>query len=165
MTIAGKKVLVTGASRGIGQALVAEALSRGCPARKSRHRPPPVGAPVAAWPARAASHAPQGAAGSAAARPGERVLGLPADKRRARGTGHHRAPSTVWEILKNAGTGPAPRRDGPGRAGFLRSQAQGILALDFFTAGLLNGATVHVLAVTGHGTRRVRILGATEHPV
>ena len=34
MTIAGKKVLVTGASRGIGQALVAEALSRGCPARK-----------------------------------------------------------------------------------------------------------------------------------
>src|ERR1022692_2232279 len=29
MTIAGKKVLVTGANRGIGQALVAEALSRG----------------------------------------------------------------------------------------------------------------------------------------
>jgi putative transposase len=75
------------------------------------------------------------------------------------------APSTVWEILKNAGTGPAPRRDGPGRAGFLRSQAQGILALDFFTAGLLNGARVHVLAVIEHGTRRVRILGATEHPV
>src|ERR1035438_564727 len=68
------------------------------------------------------------------------------------------APSTVWEILKNAGTGPAPRRGGPGWAGFLRSQAQGILALGFFTAGLLNGATVHVLAVTGHGTRRVRIL-------
>src|SRR5450755_2176776 len=75
------------------------------------------------------------------------------------------APSTVWEILKNAGTGPAPRRDGPGRAGFLRSQAQGILALDFFTAGLLNGARVHVLAVIEHGTRRVRVLGATEHPV
>ena len=44
------------------------------------------------------------------------------------------APSTVWEILKNAGTGPAPRHDGPGWAGFPRSQAQGILALDFFTA-------------------------------
>ena len=75
------------------------------------------------------------------------------------------APSTVWEILKNAGIDPAPRRDGPGRAEFLRSQAQGILALDFFTADLLNGAKVHVLAVTEHGTRRVRILGATEHPV
>ena len=75
------------------------------------------------------------------------------------------APSTVWEILKNAGIDPAPRRDGPGWAEFLRSQAQGILALDFFTADLLNGAKVHVLAVIEHGTRRVRILGATEHPV
>jgi putative transposase len=40
------------------------------------------------------------------------------------------APSTVWQILKNAGIDPAPRRDGPGWAEFLRSQAQGILALD-----------------------------------
>ena len=48
---------------------------------------------------------------------------------------------------------------------FLRSQAQGILALDFFTADLLNGAKVYVLAVIEHGTRRIRVLGATEHPV
>jgi len=75
------------------------------------------------------------------------------------------APSTVWQILKRAGIGPAPRRDGPGWPEFLRSQAQGILALDFFTADLLNGAKVYVLAVIEHGTRRVRILGATEHPV
>ena len=45
------------------------------------------------------------------------------------------------------------------------------MALDFFTADLLNGARVHVLAVIEHGpalrssTRRVRIPGATEHPV
>jgi putative transposase len=64
------------------------------------------------------------------------------------------APSTVWEILKNAGIDPAPRRDGPGWPEFLRSQAQGILALDFFTADLLNGAKVHVLAVIEHSTRR-----------
>jgi transposase InsO family protein len=75
------------------------------------------------------------------------------------------APSTVWQILKNAGIDPAPRRDGPGWAEFLRSQAYGILALDFFTAGLLNGSTVYVLAVIEHGTRRIRVLGATEHPV
>jgi len=75
------------------------------------------------------------------------------------------APSTVWQILKNAGMDPAPRRDGPDWAGFLRSQAQGILALDFFTADLLNGARVYVLAVIEHGSRRVRILGATGHPV
>ena len=75
------------------------------------------------------------------------------------------APSTVWQILKDAGISPAPRRDGPGWAEFLRSQAQGILALDFFTADLLNGSKVYVLAVIEHGTRRVRILGATGHPV
>ena len=73
------------------------------------------------------------------------------------------APSTVWQILKSAGIDPAPRRDGPGWAEFLRSQAQGIVALDFFTADLLNGAKIYVLAVIEHGSRRVRILGTTEH--
>jgi hypothetical protein len=75
------------------------------------------------------------------------------------------APSTVWEILKRAGIEPAPSRDGPGWAEFLRSQAQGIMALDFFTADLLNGTRVYVLAAIEHGTRRIRILGATGHPV
>ena len=75
------------------------------------------------------------------------------------------APSTVWRILKNAGIDPAPRRGGPGWAEFLRSQAQGILALDFFTADLLNGTKVYVLAAIEHGSRRVRVLGVTEHPV
>ena len=69
----------------------------------------------------------------------------------------------MWQILKDAGIGPAPRRDGPGWAAFLRSQAQGILALDFFTADLLNGTKVYVLSVIEHGTRRVRVPGATEH--
>jgi hypothetical protein len=81
------------------------------------------------------------------------------------GLGIEVAPSTVWQILKSAGIDPAPRRDGPGWAEFLRSQAQGILALDFFTVGLLNGSKVYVLAVIEHCTRRVRVLGATENPV
>ena len=75
------------------------------------------------------------------------------------------APSTVWQILKDAGISPAPRRDGPGWAGFLRCQAQAMMALDFFTADLLNGTKVYVLAVIEHGTRRIRVLGATENPV
>ena len=52
--------------------------------------------------------------------------------------------------------GSTRRRAGTARAGpeFLRSQAQGILALDFFTADLLNGTKVYVLAVIEHGTRR-----------
>ena len=61
-----------------------------------------------------------------------------------------------------AGINPAPRRDGPGWAEFLRSQAKGILALDFFIAVLLNGTKAYVLAAIEHGTRRIRILGATE---
>ena len=72
---------------------------------------------------------------------------------------------TVWQILKTAGIDSAPRRDGPGWAELLRSQAQGILALDFFTADLLNGTKAYVVAVIEHGTRRVRVLGATESPV
>jgi hypothetical protein len=75
------------------------------------------------------------------------------------------APSTVWQTLKNADISPAPRRDGPGWAEFLRSQAQGILALDFFTTDLLNDTTLYVLAVIEHGTRRIRVLGATRNPV
>jgi len=75
------------------------------------------------------------------------------------------APSTVWQILKDAGIDPAPRRDGPEWSEFLRSQAQVILALDFFTADLLNGTKVYVLAVIEHGSRRIRVLGVTGHPV
>jgi hypothetical protein len=92
-------------------------------------------------------------------------MGIPPDPGELAGLGITVAPSTVWQILKNAGISPAPRRDGPGWAEFLRSQAQGILALDFFTADLLNGTRVYVLAAIEHGTRRIRILGATEHPV
>jgi hypothetical protein len=74
------------------------------------------------------------------------------------GLGMTVAPSTVWQILKSAGIDPAPHRNGPGWADFLRSQAQGILALDFFTADLLNGTKAYVLAAIEHGTRRIRIL-------
>ena len=91
-------------------------------------------------------------------------MGIPADPRRTPGLGITVAPSTVWQILKRTGISWAPRRDGPSWAEFLRSQAQGILALDFFTADLLNGTKVYVLAVIEHGTRRIRILGAAGYP-
>jgi putative transposase len=38
------------------------------------------------------------------------------------------------------------------------------LASDFFTADLLDGAQAYVLAVTEHASRRIRILGVTQHP-
>ena len=75
------------------------------------------------------------------------------------------AASTVWEILKASGIDPVPlRRTGPTWPQFLRSQAEAILACDFFTADLLDGSQACVLTVIEHATRRIRILGVTLHP-
>jgi hypothetical protein len=69
--------------------------------------------------------------------------------------------STVWEILKTNGVEPAPRRTAPTSSQFLRSQADAILARDFFTAGLPGGAQAYILAVIEHPTRRIRTIGLT----
>jgi putative transposase len=74
------------------------------------------------------------------------------------------AASTVWEILREAGIDPAPQRTSETWATFLRSQAEAILAADFFEVVTLTGARMYVLAVIEHAGRRVRILGATAHP-
>ncbi len=80
------------------------------------------------------------------------------------GLGVKVAASTAWEILKNAGIDPAPQRTAPTWSQFLRSQADAILACDFFTADLLDGTQAYVLAVIEHASRRIRILGVTLHP-
>ncbi len=74
------------------------------------------------------------------------------------------APSTVWEILKDAGIDPVPGRDRRTWPEFLRGQAHAILAADFFETRTLTGGRLHVFAVIEHATRRVRVLGATAHP-
>src|SRR5271165_6605403 len=74
------------------------------------------------------------------------------------------AASTVWEIQHDAGIDPAPERSSATWADFLRSQAEGLLAGDFFETVTLSGARLHVLAVIEHASRRIRILGATAHP-
>jgi putative transposase len=80
------------------------------------------------------------------------------------GLGIRVAPSTVWKILTRAGVDPAPRRTGPTWGQFLRSQAEAIIATDFFTVDLLNGAQAYCLAVIEHATRRVHVLGVTDQP-
>jgi putative transposase len=80
------------------------------------------------------------------------------------GLGVKVAASTVWEILKANGINPARRRTGPTWSQFLRSQADAILASDFFTVDLPGGTQAYVLAVIEHATRRIRILGVTPHP-
>jgi putative transposase len=74
------------------------------------------------------------------------------------------AASTVWQILNDAGIDPAPERTSQTWAAFLRSQAEVILAADFFETVTLTGTRMYVLAVIEHANRRVRILGATAHP-
>jgi hypothetical protein len=51
------------------------------------------------------------------------------------GLGHKLAPSTGWQILKDAGTGPAPRRSGQAWRTLLEARAKTILAPGFFHAG------------------------------
>jgi putative transposase len=42
--------------------------------------------------------------------------------------------TTIRSIVRRSGLGPAPRRQGPSWAEFLRAQAQGMVACDFFSA-------------------------------
>jgi putative transposase len=74
------------------------------------------------------------------------------------------AASTVWEILKDAGIPPAPERTSSTWADFLRSQADALLACDFFETVTLSGARLYVFALIEHTDRRIRILGVTAHP-
>ncbi|MBO3681639.1 integrase core domain-containing protein [Streptomyces sp. NEAU-YJ-81] len=74
------------------------------------------------------------------------------------------AASTVWEILQEANIDPAPERSSSTWADFLRSQAEALLACDFFETVTLSGARMYVLAVIEHASRRIRVLGATAHP-
>ncbi|MET8677219.1 helix-turn-helix domain-containing protein [Streptomyces sp. NPDC004647] len=75
------------------------------------------------------------------------------------------AASTVWEILKEAGIDPAPTRTSSSWTDFLRSQADALLACDFLETVSLSGARMYVLVVIEHSSRRIRVLGATMHPI
>ncbi|MEU4742907.1 integrase core domain-containing protein [Actinosynnema sp. NPDC023658] len=74
------------------------------------------------------------------------------------------AASTVWQILKDAGIDPTPERTTTTWSAFLRSQADALMACDFFETSTLSGTRLYVLAVIEHASRRIRILGATAHP-
>jgi putative transposase len=47
----------------------------------------------------------------------------------------------------------------------LHSQAEAIVACDFFETITLTGQRLYALAVIDQATRRIRILGATAHPI
>ena len=99
-----------------------------------------------------------------AAGPGEPRVGLPQDPW---GTGRPGSASLGVDGVgdpQDQRHRPRAAADGPAWSQFLRSQAEAILACDFFTVDLLDGTQAYVLAVIEHATRRIRILGVTLHP-
>ena len=56
------------------------------------------------------------------------------------------AASTVWAILKRAGIDPAPGRNAESWTSFLRVQAAGIVACDFFTVDTVTSAKPPLLS-------------------
>jgi putative transposase len=72
--------------------------------------------------------------------------------------------TTIRALLRRHGLGPAPRRSGPTWSQFLRAQAHGILACDFFTVETVFLKTLYVLFFIDLGTRRVHLAGVTAHP-
>jgi putative transposase len=78
--------------------------------------------------------------------------------------GIHVAASTVWAILKHAGIDPAPARTSESWTTFLRSQAAGIVACDFFTLDTVLLRRYYVLFFIELETRRVHLAGITTNP-
>jgi transposase InsO family protein len=72
--------------------------------------------------------------------------------------------TTIRSILRRSGLGPAPRRQGPSWSEFLRAQAQGIVACDFFTVETAWLRTLYVLFFLERGSRRVHLVGVTANP-
>jgi len=71
--------------------------------------------------------------------------------------------TSVRRVLRRHGQGPAPR-GGPTWTEFLRAQAKGILATDFFSVGTVLLKRLYVLFAIEHVSRRAHLLGVTDHP-
>jgi len=73
--------------------------------------------------------------------------------------------TSVRNVLRRHGLPPAPRRDGPTWEQFIRAQAAGILATDFFSVDTVFGSRLYILFVIELDSRVVHLLGVTKHPV
>jgi hypothetical protein len=74
------------------------------------------------------------------------------------------APSSVWSILKRHGIDPAPRQSGSRWAEFLRAQAKGLIACDFFSVDTVLLRRLYVVFFVEHDTRLVRLAGVAAKP-
>ena len=71
---------------------------------------------------------------------------------------------SVANVLRRNGLPPAPRRAGPTWNEFLRAQAKGVLATDFFTVDSVLLRRYYVLFVIEVERRVVHLLGVTTNP-
>ena len=80
--------------------------------------------------------------------------------------GHRVAASTIAKVLKTHGIKPAPRprRTSATWRQFLRQQAAGIVACDFFSVDTISLRRLYVLFFIHHGSRRVFLAGITTNP-
>jgi putative transposase len=72
--------------------------------------------------------------------------------------------TTVRKILRDHGLGPAGERGGISWREFLRAQAAGVLAVDFFTVETIALRRLYVLFFIELDSRRVHLAGATARP-
>jgi putative transposase len=72
--------------------------------------------------------------------------------------------TTIRTMLRRHGLDPAPRRGATTWRAFLRQQATGIMACDFFTVDTVWLRRLYVLFLIELGTRRIHLAGVTAHP-